>query len=102
MPESKWLERFLSYLCDLYEFWGGSCSELPVTAPERISFLTSLYQEQGPPPLTSQPQIDEFLALLDVMSLELSSPSNCLPAASTAEMRTLIYELQSHFHPPER
>lgn len=102
MPDSKWLEKFRRLLCDLYEFWGGNCDELPMGVPERISFLNSLYQEQGPPPLTTQPQIDEFLALLEVMNLELNSPSNCLPPASTAEMRSLILALQAHFHPPAR
>jgi hypothetical protein len=102
MSDSKWLQQMREWLCEMYKFWGGHCAELPFDVPQRISFLNSLYQEQGPPPLTTQPQIDEFLVLLEVIYVELGSPSNCLPPASTAELRTLIQSLQAHFHPPVR
>ncbi len=95
-----WLNQLRLMLCQMYEAWGGDCSDLGATSGAWVDTVTGEFAEEGAPDFTGQAdQLAAFLSTLAALTLHLASPMNTLGATDTNRLVALIASLEGDLNP---
>lgn len=91
---NPWIDWLHDFLCEMYEAWGGDCSDLGLNVTQWIDTLEVEYRTHGTPHFETSAQKQEFLATLDETQNLLDQPQNSLSEQDDRRLRTLITNLR--------
>jgi hypothetical protein len=96
---ASWIDHLLQILCELYREWGGNCEDLGTDPSRAAEIVLSTFNNNGPPKLTKQSDIDDLLEYLADLNACLNDPDNTLPSGVTAQLKSMIETITNAYKP---
>lgn len=91
---NPWIDWLHDLICEMYEAWGGDCSDLGLNVTQWIDTIDVEYSTHGPPHFETEAEKEDFLETLDETESHLEKPQNSLSESDDRRLRTLIANLR--------